>query len=121
MSLCNHGLPPQGPLLDDAVAIELMGWKRTTCGYEGHSCAWWCAPNEKHFGLRQPPKYSLLMGLAWQVVERLAGQSVVLNFGEDTGAWECSFIVGGRRFSGFSEFAPTAICHAALLAARGTR
>lgn len=27
------------------------------------------------------------------------GSSVTLNYGEDTGHWECSWIVGGERFT----------------------
>ncbi len=29
------------------------------------------------------------------------GSSVVLNWGEDTEVWECSWITDGRRYSGF--------------------
>lgn len=37
-----------------------------------------------------------------EVLEWMAdgGSSVLLNFGEDTGAWECSWITGGERFTG---------------------
>jgi hypothetical protein len=28
------------------------------------------------------------------------GSSVLLNWGEDTNAWECSWISGGKRFTG---------------------
>ncbi|HEY8691119.1 MAG TPA: hypothetical protein VIR57_00110 [Chloroflexota bacterium] len=30
------------------------------------------------------------------------GSSVTLNWGEDNGLWECSWITGGKRFTGFS-------------------
>ena len=30
------------------------------------------------------------------------GSSVTLNWGEDTGDWECSWITSGDRFSGYS-------------------
>jgi len=30
------------------------------------------------------------------------GQSVLLNYGEDNGAWECSWIVGYHRYTGIS-------------------
>ena len=30
------------------------------------------------------------------------GQSVTLNWGEDIDLWECSWISGGKRFTGFS-------------------
>ena len=29
------------------------------------------------------------------------GQSVMLSFGEDNGCWECSWITGGKRFTGY--------------------
>lgn len=37
-----------------------------------------------------------------EVLEWMAdgGSSVLVNFGEDTGAWECSWITGGIRFTG---------------------
>lgn len=31
------------------------------------------------------------------------GSSVTLNWGEDTNAWECSWITGGKRFSASEE------------------
>ena len=31
------------------------------------------------------------------------GQSVTLNWGEDNGLWECSWITSGKRYSGFSD------------------
>lgn len=36
------------------------------------------------------------------------GQSVTLNWGEDTGMWECSWITGGQRYTAFSSYASTA-------------
>jgi len=30
------------------------------------------------------------------------GQSVTLNWGEDTELWECSWVTAGKRFTGFS-------------------
>jgi hypothetical protein len=38
------------------------------------------------------------------------GSSVVLNYGEDTGLWECSWITGGDRF--------TSVCETPTRAAR---
>lgn len=37
------------------------------------------------------------------------GQSVLLNWGEDDNLWECSWITGGERYSGYSRFMDTAI------------
>lgn len=37
------------------------------------------------------------------------GSSVTLNWGEDNALWECSWIVGGKRFSAFSHDANEAI------------
>lgn len=34
---------------------------------------------------------------------QMHGQSVTLNWGEDNGVWECSWITGGNRYSGFSK------------------
>lgn len=31
------------------------------------------------------------------------GSSVDLNWGEDTGAWECSWISSGKRFTGWAK------------------
>ncbi len=36
------------------------------------------------------------------------GQSVTLNWGEDTQLWECSWITGGDRYTAFSSYATTA-------------
>lgn len=38
------------------------------------------------------------------------GSSVILNYGEDTGLWECSWITGGDRF--------TSVCETPTRAAR---
>ncbi len=32
-----------------------------------------------------------------------SGSSVVLTWGEDNSVWECSWITGGERFTGFSQ------------------
>ena len=34
------------------------------------------------------------------------GSSVLLNWGEDDGLWECSWITGGKRFTGYSSESP---------------
>lgn len=31
------------------------------------------------------------------------GSSVILNWGEDNNLWECSWIVRGKRYTGFSK------------------
>ncbi|HYF40716.1 MAG TPA: hypothetical protein VD930_13560 [Gemmatimonadales bacterium] len=31
------------------------------------------------------------------------GSSVTLNWGEDNNLWECSWITGGKRYTGFRE------------------
>lgn len=38
------------------------------------------------------------------------GSSVVLNYGEDNDAWECSWIVEGRRITDFGRNADVAVC-----------
>lgn len=40
------------------------------------------------------------------------GQSITLNFGEDTGIWECSWITGGHRMTGEGKTARIAIGNA---------
>jgi hypothetical protein len=40
------------------------------------------------------------------------GSSVVLNYGEDTEQWECSWIVNGRRFVGIEADPEAALCAA---------
>lgn len=40
------------------------------------------------------------------------GQSVILNYGEDTEHWECSWITGGVRHSGFSRSPREAVIQA---------
>lgn len=49
-----------------------------------------------------------------QIVRRIAwmqehGSSVLLNWGEDDGLWECSWITGGVRHVGYSQFLELAI------------
>lgn len=62
------------------------------------------------------PHYSTDIAAAWEVVEKLKGQSMVLNYGEDTQGWECSFIVGGKRYTSVRSIITHAICLAALKA-----
>ncbi len=45
-------------------------------------------------------EYCDLQDLLEKMQER--GSSVDLNYGEDNGSWECSWIVGGQRFTEFS-------------------
>jgi hypothetical protein len=40
---------------------------------------------------------------------KAAGSSVLLNWGEDNGLWECSWITSGRRHVGISEFMDMAV------------
>lgn len=44
------------------------------------------------------------------------GSSLLLNWGEDTGQWECSWITGGQRFTGYGATLELAACRAALKA-----
>ena len=37
------------------------------------------------------------------------GSSVLLNWGEDDNLWECSWITGGDRYSGYSKFIDEAV------------
>lgn len=37
------------------------------------------------------------------------GTSVLLNWGEDNNLWECSWITGGKRYTGFSRFPQVAV------------
>ena len=37
------------------------------------------------------------------------GSSVLLNWGEDNNLWECSWITGGKRYTGFSQFPDLAV------------
>jgi hypothetical protein len=37
------------------------------------------------------------------------GQSVLVNWGEDDNLWECSWITGGERHSGYSRYLDTAV------------
>lgn len=60
------------------------------------------------------PAYSTDIVAAWQIVNRFKEQSMILNYGEDTQKWECSFIVNGNRYWGVSSIVPIAICIAAL-------
>lgn len=60
--------------------------------------------------------YTTEMAAAGDVLLFMAhkGSSVELNWGEDTDAWECSWITGGTRFVGAANIAPLAICCAFL-------
>ncbi len=54
------------------------------------------------------------------------GQRVTLNWGEDDGLWECSWITGGERFTGWAKQPDEAAVRAATqvqqaLDARGRR
>lgn len=98
-----------GPELDALVADKVMGLtvEKTVFGdfvikmaYVNHVI----------------PHYSTDIVAAWEVVEKLKSQSVVLNYGEDTQGWECSFIVGGKRYTSVRSIITHAICLAALSA-----
>jgi hypothetical protein len=60
-------------------------------------------------------RYGIDIPTAWRLLEIMQehGQSVTLNWGEDTGQWECSWITGGGRFTGISSAPATAILFAA--------
>lgn len=90
--------------LDALVAEKVMGVQTTQ--HEGRLILF---P-----GSMDIPHYSTDIAAAWEVVEKLGGESVVLTYGEDTGWWECSFLIGGIRSTGMSKSAPEAICAAAL-------
>lgn len=46
-------------------------------------------------------------------IMRAHGQSVLLNWGEDTGVWECSWISGDKRLTGLSTDFHAAVVQAA--------
>lgn len=56
----------------------------------------------------------LAENLEWM---RQRGTSVILNWGEDTDLWECSWIANGERFTGFSDD-PLDATRAAYIAAQ---
>lgn len=43
------------------------------------------------------------------------GSSVLLNWGEDTNLWECSWITGGERYTGVSRYLGGAVHQAMWL------
>ena len=49
--------------------------------------------------------------LVWM---RRYGSSVLLTWGEDTGQWECSWITGGRRYTGWHSTATGAAARALI-------
>ena len=63
-----------------------------------------------------PPPYSADLHAAWQVVSfmQCKGSAVSVNWGEDTHAWECSWITGGERYTGTGGTAEVAVCRALL-------
>lgn len=105
-----------GPELDEIVAILVMNWNRL-CAYGEFKDAYY-----GHHGcltqFKKDWKPSTDIAQAFKIVELLGKQSTVLTFGEDTGYWECSFIVGGRRDTGVGVTAAHAICLAALEAGK---
>ena len=44
--------------------------------------------------------FSFLKKIAWM---QRHGSSLLLNWGEDDGLWECSWITGGQRYVGHSK------------------
>lgn len=64
------------------------------------------------------PLFSSDIGAMWALVEymRSHGSSVDLNWGEDTGCWECSWITGGERYTGAAMRPQVAVCLAAVAA-----
>ncbi len=48
----------------------------------------------------------VLSRLAWM---RLHGSSLSLSWGEDTDLWECSWITGGKRYTGVSSYLQGAV------------
>jgi hypothetical protein len=74
--------------------------------------------SDKALEPRPLPPYSTEMGAAWVLAEWMKehGSSFLLNWGEDDGLWECSWITGGERYTGLSQYPALAICRAALAA-----
>jgi len=56
--------------------------------------------------LNQADKDAIPRALTWMQDK---GSSVLLNWGEDDNQWECSWITGGERYTGFSENMTAAI------------
>lgn len=64
------------------------------------------------------PAYTTDMGAAGVVLNWMQQNpsSIKLRWGEDTGLWECCWILNGKHYTGFSETPSLAICIAAVRA-----
>lgn len=120
--------PQAGPELDGRIAVEVFGacyrprFASDVSGYYDFP-AWlprWTQPQTVIS--EELPAYSTDMGAAGHVLAYMVGHgsSVDLNWGEDTDAWECSWITSGDRSTGFAgkEQPALAICRAALKATK---
>jgi hypothetical protein len=56
--------------------------------------------------LNQADNNAIPRALTWM---KDKGTSVLLNWGEDDNVWECSWITGGKRYTGFHENMTAAI------------
>lgn len=108
--------------VDERVA-RLLGWEFRPGGHsgtpdtwvgfrDGKECAWY------HDG---PPPYSSEWRSCGDLIDWMKerGSSFDLNYGEDNGCWECSWVTGGRRFTGFADAPQRAVCEAALRGVEG--
>jgi len=99
--------------VNDELAEKIMGWKTWVADGTREEC--WATGDARRPTIRKSG-WNPIEDIrdAWAVLEKLKGQSVVLNYGEDTQGWECSFIVGGKRFTSVRSEPTHAICYAAL-------
>lgn len=100
--------------VNEIIAEKIMGWKILS--------HWDADGTIKHLLDENqckviPPEFKPYLTdikAAWEVIEKLKGQSVTLNYGEDTQGWECSFIINGKRFTSVRSIITHSICYAAL-------
>lgn len=99
--------------LDALIAEKVFGAPAPRDANAFTEAGYWTAEDKQFVHCRH---YSTDIAAAWEVVEKLKGQSCVLKYREDTQGWECSFIVGGKRYTSMRSIITHAICVAALRA-----
>lgn len=109
---------PAGAELNDAVALEVMGWKRLPQRFPGRALL---QPPTRNDDLGEPvPGYSAHIQNAWLVVEKMrekgCGATVTVNPRGTYCAWFNTTY--NQRHVAAGDTAPEAICRAALAAVR---
>ena len=120
-----------GPQLDRLVAERVMGWEYVI---DGEGTGWIDTATEQFIAKYshedpsqpeiEPPPFSTHIASAWEVVEKLKTNGMLINLDDDGEGWEVEIFevnTVGRsghcvEWDSYASKAPLAICRAALKA-----